>query len=98
MAGDEMLGADQRLAEEIYLGLRTIDGLEIEAGDAKAVGQWIDAGWAEPLSEPSIFPNRRPFSGPTPSPNSLPDRLILTPEGWLRLDSLAAALSAERSR
>ena len=76
MAGDELLGADQRLAEEVYLGLRTIDGLEIEPSDAKSVAQWTAAGWAEPNS----------------------DRLILTPEGWLRLDSLAAALSAARSR
>ena len=98
IAGDEMLGPDQRLAEVVYLGLRTIDGLETQPGDAKSVGQWIDAGWAEPMSSPSIIPSGRPFDGPTPSPQPLPDRLILTPEGWLRLDSLAAALSAERSR
>ena len=98
MAGDEMLGADQRLAEEVYLGLRTIDGLEIAPSDAKAVAQWIDAGWAEPLSDRSIIPLGRPFDGPTPPPIARRDRLVLTPEGWLRLDSLAAALSAERSR
>ncbi len=87
MAGDELLGVDQCLAEEVYLGLRTIDGLEIAPSDEKSVAQWKAAGWATSLSMDSNSP-RGPGS----------DRLVLTPEGWLRLDSLAAALSAERSR
>ena len=94
MSGDEILGADQRLAEEVYLGLRTIDGLEIEPADAKAVAQWTAAGWAGIGSTPPEAPSA--LQSLPPEPRS--DRLILTPEGWLRLDSLAAALSAVRSR
>ncbi len=94
MAGDELLGADQRLAEEVYLGLRTIDGLEIGPADAKAVAQWTAAGWAGIGSTPAE--TRSALQSLPSEPSS--DRLILTPEGWLRLDSLAAALSAGRSR
>ncbi|MDQ8146076.1 MAG: radical SAM family heme chaperone HemW [Gemmatimonadota bacterium] len=75
--GSERLGPDERLAEEVYLGLRTVDGLSIHQKDITTVTPWIEQGWA--VLEPA-------------------GRLQLTPEGWLRLDALAAALTAARSR
>ncbi|MEN9790504.1 MAG: hypothetical protein RLZZ63_162 [Gemmatimonadota bacterium] len=76
LAGEETIGSDERLAEEVYLGLRTIDGLVIRPEDSITIGPWIDAGWG-----------RREG-----------DRLVLTPDGWLRIDALAAALTSVRSR
>ena len=46
LAGSEVIGDSERLAEEIYLGLRTIDGLTIRQNDEETVSSWIDAGWA----------------------------------------------------
>ena len=45
--GSETLSPANRIAEEVYLGLRTSDGL-ILVGDAERsrVVRWIDAGWA----------------------------------------------------
>ena len=76
VAGVELLNGDNELAEVVYLGLRTSEGLSTTAGDERVVEQWGTRGWAE-------------VSG---------GRVVLTAEGWLRLDSLAAALTAERSR
>ena len=75
-AGRERLTAENRVAEQVYLGLRTLDGLELEAPEVSLVEPWIGAGWAV-------------LSGRT---------LRLTPTGWLRLDALAASLTALRSR
>lgn len=75
-AGFEELTAANRIAEEVYLGLRTVDGLELGAADLPEVERWVEAGWAE-------------LDGTT---------LTVTALGWLRLDSLAAALTARRSR
>lgn len=75
--GSERLGGEERAAEEVYLGLRTMDGLSIHQNDNKTVTPWINQGWAVLGSA---------------------GRLRLTPEGWLRLDALAAALTAARSR
>ncbi len=47
MAGDEPIDADARLAEEVYLGLRTRDGLRLEFHEAERVGRWVAAGWGE---------------------------------------------------
>ena len=46
--GRETLSPANRIAEEVYLGLRTSDGLVL-VGDAERsrVVRWIDAGWAE---------------------------------------------------
>ncbi len=74
--GFEALTEANRIAEEVYLGLRTTDGLQIEPGDEVEFAKWVEAGWAE-------------VSG---------TRLVVTQTGWLRLDSLAAALTAHRSR
>lgn len=74
--GSETLTRDQVTAEEVYLGLRTSDGLPALPGDAELLAQWERVAWAE-----------------------LRDgRITLTAEGWLRLDSIAAALTAARSR
>ena len=76
LAGEETIGSDERLAEEVYLGLRTIDGLVIRPEDTTTIGPWIGAGWGRQAG----------------------DRLVLTPQGWLRIDALAAALTSVRSR
>ena len=47
VAGSEQLTPENRIAESVYLGLRTIDGLEISAHEADAVAAWFDAGWLE---------------------------------------------------
>ena len=72
----ETLTAENREAEAVYLGLRTIAGLELRAGEDHLVRPWVAAGWGEVRC----------------------GRLRLTPIGWLRLDSLAASLTAHRSR
>lgn len=45
VAGSEMLTEEERAAEEVYLGLRTIDGLAIRQNESETVTPWIDAGW-----------------------------------------------------
>jgi oxygen-independent coproporphyrinogen-3 oxidase len=75
--GSETLTADNRIAESVYLGLRSDAGLPVIPHDRPFVAPWVDAGWAK------IAPD---------------DRLRCTPEGWLRLDALAAALTHHRSR
>jgi oxygen-independent coproporphyrinogen-3 oxidase len=47
IAGEETLTPANRDAEEVYLGLRTRNGLEIDESDLERVGRWVDAGWAE---------------------------------------------------
>ena len=44
--GSELLTADNRNAEHVYLGLRSDAGLEMAASDAQIVAPWIAAGWA----------------------------------------------------
>jgi oxygen-independent coproporphyrinogen-3 oxidase len=75
LGGSEELTRENVLAEEVYLGLRTTDGLPITAADERSLSAWECSGWAA----------RRGA------------RMTLTPEGWLRLDSLAASLTAVRS-
>ena len=70
-SGSETLTEENRLAEKVYLGLRTRDGLPVSARDRASAGQWSERGWA-----------------------TLDGNVVrLTSEGWLRLDSLAAALT-----
>jgi len=45
-AGEEQLTPADRIAEQVYLGLRTTDGLALERGEEARVGRWIDEGWA----------------------------------------------------
>jgi oxygen-independent coproporphyrinogen-3 oxidase len=73
----EELNDDNRVAEEVYLGLRTTRGLALSGVDIARVRPWIEAGWA------SLSPI---------------GRLVLSPQGWLRLDALATDLTVFRSR
>jgi oxygen-independent coproporphyrinogen-3 oxidase len=77
LEGEEQLTAENRVAESVYLGMRSDVGLELLPGDLDVVQRWVDAGWS--------------IVGPD-------GRLRCTPEGWLRLDALAAALTHHRSR
>lgn len=81
LAGREQLSAENRTAEEVYLGLRSNAGLALRAGEVERVNRWVDSGWGTMESRPDGVPVLR-----------------LTPLGWLRLDSLAADLTARRSR
>jgi oxygen-independent coproporphyrinogen-3 oxidase len=44
--GEEVLTEADRLAEEVYLGLRTTRGLRIGAAAARRAQPWVGAGWA----------------------------------------------------
>jgi oxygen-independent coproporphyrinogen-3 oxidase len=46
IAGQEKLTAENRSAEQVYLGLRTSFGLEFSDGERDAITPWVDAGWA----------------------------------------------------
>ena len=46
IGGAESLTPENRTAEEVYLGLRTSDGLALRANELGIVGPWVDAGWA----------------------------------------------------
>jgi oxygen-independent coproporphyrinogen III oxidase len=75
--GEELLTPENRVAEQVYLGLRSDGGLDVLPNEMELVRRWVDAGWARLDSD---------------------GRLRCTPEGWLRLDALAAALTHHRSR
>lgn len=74
--GVETLTAANRMAETVYLGLRTIAGLALEHGEADHVKPWISAGWGRITGD---------------------GRLVLSAEGWLRMDALAQSLTLFRS-
>ena len=76
LATEELLTPDNRVAEDVYLGLRTDGGLELRASELTVAMPWTRSGWGQ-------------LQGA---------RLVLSAEGWLRLDSFAAVLTAERSR
>lgn len=44
--GTEALSEANRVAEQVYLGLRTTDGLAVSGPEIARVAPWIDAGWA----------------------------------------------------
>jgi oxygen-independent coproporphyrinogen III oxidase len=46
VAGLESLTPANRLAESVYLGLRTDRGLELEEAEFESIDRWVDAGWA----------------------------------------------------
>jgi oxygen-independent coproporphyrinogen-3 oxidase len=69
VAGAEELDDQAVELEEIYLGLRTSEGIPAARLPQGTVTTWHSSGWAV-ASE---------------------GRVRLTPEGWLRLDALAAA-------
>ncbi|MFL5448020.1 MAG: radical SAM family heme chaperone HemW [Gemmatimonadales bacterium] len=70
LAGREELDQPAIRLEELYLGLRTRNGLPEHHIPSALRSAWIHSGWAE-LQE---------------------GRIRLTPEGWLRLDALAASI------
>jgi oxygen-independent coproporphyrinogen-3 oxidase len=77
IGGDELLTAENREAEGVYLGLRSDTGLEFRPEDRSLLHTWEEAGWVTV---------------------GVDGRVRCTVEGWLRLDSLAAALTHHRSR
>jgi oxygen-independent coproporphyrinogen-3 oxidase len=77
VGGQERLDAQNLTAEDVYLGLRTSNGLRLTGAELVHVEPWTEAGWGRVEDE---------------------NRLVLTPLGWLRLDSLAADLTVVRSR
>ncbi len=83
LGGDEQLTLENRVAETVYLGLRTCDGLPMRPSERATVQPWMAAGWMESVGEP------RDPAGEF--------RVRCTPLGWLRLDRLAADLTALRS-
>jgi len=72
LEGRELLDAAAVALEELYLGLRTSEGLALDRVPPTLAREWEAAGWA--------------ITGP--------DRLRLTPEGWLRLDALVSLFPA----
>ena len=89
IAGEEVLSSENRIAEQVYLGLRSTVGLEVRAEERERVAAWVEAGWGA-FDEPS------PDSPREPAGSGLVFRA--SPLGWLRLDALAADLTAFRSR
>jgi oxygen-independent coproporphyrinogen-3 oxidase len=85
VAGWETIDADRRRIEDLYLGLRTSDGLAESMLPAGVVKQWVGEGWAT-TSPPSLI---RP-SGEGTGEGEL---VRLTPEGWLRLDALVGQVA-----
>ena len=68
VAGTECLGDEAVELEELYLGLRTAEGVPAGRLAPATRAAWRSSGWATVAG----------------------DRLRLSPEGWLRLDALAA--------
>lgn len=71
LGGSERLSESDVLAEQVYLGLRTTEGLPTPLVSPAQLDLWQAAGWASVRGE----------------------TLALTPDGWLRLDALAAGLT-----
>jgi oxygen-independent coproporphyrinogen-3 oxidase len=94
IGGEELLTEENRVAEEVYLGLRTRRGLAIHADELSRVETWESAGWA--VVEGAIA-SAQSLNGAVGEP-SRASRVRLTPTGWLRLDSLAADLATQRAR
>src|SRR2546426_81545 len=74
---EEVLTAEQRELERIYLSLRTDEGLPLPPSSAlyRLLPPWVERGWVEIRNE----------------------RLVCTPEGWLRLDALVGDLTGRHA-
>lgn len=75
--GSEHVSAESRRLEEIWLGLRTRDGVSwptLTGGQAELAQEWLMRGLAERVGQPGR------------------ERLRLTVEGWLLLDRLTVQL------
>jgi oxygen-independent coproporphyrinogen-3 oxidase len=46
LGGCETLTAENHISEDVYLGLRTVDGVQLRPTESDAVRPWIEAGWA----------------------------------------------------
>lgn len=46
IAGSEVVAGSSRAAEQVYLGLRSLQGLELLGAERGRVEPWIEAGWA----------------------------------------------------
>jgi len=96
VAEREELGPDQVRMEELYLGLRTTDGIALwqdsPARLLQAAEQWVRAGWAQIVAAEGLGDLATGRLGDFPSGDLATGRLILTPSGWLRLDELVATL------
>jgi coproporphyrinogen III oxidase-like Fe-S oxidoreductase len=46
MEGCERLSPENRIAESVYLGLRSRVGLMTDPSDRRVIAPWVDAGWA----------------------------------------------------
>ena len=46
IAGEEELSDENRVAEGVYLGLRTVDGLSVSDAELARISIWAEAGWA----------------------------------------------------
>jgi len=49
--GSETLSAENRVAEAVYLGLRTTNGLQTQSGDESVIAPWIREGWVTLTNE-----------------------------------------------
>jgi oxygen-independent coproporphyrinogen-3 oxidase len=45
IAGDERLSTENRVAESVYLGLRSDAGLRLQSEEVSLVAKWAEAGW-----------------------------------------------------
>jgi oxygen-independent coproporphyrinogen-3 oxidase len=45
VAGSEVLTDENRISEEVYLGLRTSDGLALHSAELSAAEPWVRSGW-----------------------------------------------------
>lgn len=54
MEGAEILTHENRVAETVYLGLRTRDGLVLTETELEAVSSWFTAGWLEWTQHPDL--------------------------------------------
>lgn len=57
VAGREQVDEEARVAEEVYLGLRTADGLLLQSGDRDLVRAWTAAGWGSVVTETRFVPS-----------------------------------------
>ena len=101
IAGEERLTPSNRIAEEVYLGLRTSDGLIVREAERERATAWVAAGWGtlgEIAGESGGAFSGKHLGARSGDVSATDFVLRLTPLGWLRLDALAADLTAFRSR
>jgi len=100
IGGAEQLTQENRETERVYLGLRTRTGLVIEPGDEPVIDSWERQNWAERRGLGEAEVSNRPVErrGAAASTRGGAARVVLTADGWLRLDALATDLTYARSR